>query len=483
MSSLKFGTSGLRGLITDMRPDICGRYIRAFLRHLEAVGAGSRDQPVLVGRDLRESSPPIAAACLLAAQQAGYAVIDCGALPTPALALEAQRRGAPAIMVTGSHIPADRNGLKFFRPDGEIAKTDEAGILARFELRDDDPAVMGAERPVIDASAFDNYRRRYASSRVFALEGMRIGIYQHSSVARDLIAEVLASLGAEPVPLCRSNVFVPVDTEALRAEDVEIAQIWAGKEHFDAIVSTDGDADRPLVACEKGCFLRGDVIGMLTASFLGAATVVTPVTSSSAVEKSGLFRNVVRTKVGSPYVIEAMAAQALKDAGVTVGFEANGGVLLGSPVVWEGFELKALPTRDALLPILSVLALARRQGKTVAELGCMLPARFTASGRLADMANAQSTSFLALFSDIREIEVFLGGDKKLERIDRTDGARLMLTGGDVLHFRASGNAPELRCYAESSTPGQAARLLEWGLCKAASACRKGMDDELDWKEQ
>src|SRR5690606_26646769 len=139
----------------------------------------------------------------------------------------------------------------------------------------------------------------------FALSGMRVGVYQHSSVARDLIADILAKLGAEIVTLGRSKVFVPVDTEALRAEDVELARKWAAEHRLDAIVSTDGDADRPLVADERGQFLRGDVVGILTASLVGADTVVTPVTSSSAVELSGLFGNVVRTRVGSPYVIEA----------------------------------------------------------------------------------------------------------------------------------------------------------------------------------
>ena len=57
--------------------------------------------------------------------------VGCGVVPTPALALEAARRGAAAVMVTGSHIPFDRNGLKFYRPGGEeIGKGDEAGILA-----------------------------------------------------------------------------------------------------------------------------------------------------------------------------------------------------------------------------------------------------------------------------------------------------------------------------------------------------------------
>ncbi|MDN3591556.1 hypothetical protein QWZ12_13170 [Methylobacterium adhaesivum] len=47
------------------------------------------------------------------AAAAGFRVVDCGAFPTPALALGAMRRGSCAVMVTGSHLPEDRNGLKF----------------------------------------------------------------------------------------------------------------------------------------------------------------------------------------------------------------------------------------------------------------------------------------------------------------------------------------------------------------------------------
>ncbi|TIW84509.1 MAG: phosphomannomutase, partial [Mesorhizobium sp.] len=68
-------------------------------------------------------------ACLGAIAQRGFTPLDCGHLPTPALALEAARIRRPAIMVTGSHIPDDRNGLKFYRAEGEIDKADEAGII------------------------------------------------------------------------------------------------------------------------------------------------------------------------------------------------------------------------------------------------------------------------------------------------------------------------------------------------------------------
>jgi phosphomannomutase len=103
----KFGTSGLRGLVTDLTYDLVADYIRAF-PHVCPVGTG-----LYVGRELRPSSPALAQVVIDTARSAGISVTDCGGTPTPALALAAKGAGAAAVMVTGSHIPADRNGLKF----------------------------------------------------------------------------------------------------------------------------------------------------------------------------------------------------------------------------------------------------------------------------------------------------------------------------------------------------------------------------------
>jgi len=251
----RFGTSGLRGLVTELTDDLVARYTRAFLRHL---GAGDR---LLVGRDLRNSSPRIAAAVAAGAATEGVTATDCGALPTPALALEAIRLGVPAIMVTGSHIPSDRNGLKFYRPDGEIDKADEAAIVASLAPVPTEP--LPSVLLALSTEAVDRYVGRYTTLEV-SLRGARIGVYEHSSVARDILAKVLTALGAEVIPLGRSSTFVTIDTEALRAEDTALVHGWAAEHGLDAIVSTDGDADRPLIANENGVFLRGDVVGLLT---------------------------------------------------------------------------------------------------------------------------------------------------------------------------------------------------------------------------
>ncbi len=65
---------------------------------------------------------------MTALKHAGLVPVDCGFIPTPALALYAMSRKRASLMVTGSHIPADRNGIKFYRPDGEIDKNDELHI-------------------------------------------------------------------------------------------------------------------------------------------------------------------------------------------------------------------------------------------------------------------------------------------------------------------------------------------------------------------
>lgn len=212
----KFGTSGLRGLVSELTPELVADYTRAFLASCP-VGTG-----LYIGQDLRPSSPAIAAAVSGAARAAGVAVTDCGVLPTPALALAAMAAGAGAVMVTGSHIPADRNGLKFYLPSGEIAKGDEAAINAAYGARAT-PVAAAAGALGAAPGAGAAYVARYVSAfGAQALGGLRLGIYQHSSVARDLLVDLVTGLGATAVPLARSEVFIPVDTEAVDPETREM---------------------------------------------------------------------------------------------------------------------------------------------------------------------------------------------------------------------------------------------------------------------
>lgn len=455
-SGVQFGTSGARGLVSSMSDGVCYAYAQAFLRTV-----ASAADTVVLGHDLRPSSPAISAACAQAIRDTGKRVLFVGALPTPAIAYYAAVQGAPAIVVTGSHIPFDRNGIKFYRADGEISKQDEQAMLgAEVELPE---AIPTPALSVANDEPAQAYVQRYLD--VFgaqALAGRRIAVYEHSSVARDILRTILEALGATVLPLGRTDEFVPIDTEAVRPEDVERAARWAGEHSFDAIVSTDGDADRPLIGDEQGKWLRGDIVGILCSQYLGADHVVTPVSSNTAVEQCGSFKDVIRTRIGSPYVIAGMeqAAAAHGQGAVIAGYEANGGFLLGSDIARNGAVLKALPTRDAVLPIVAVLGLARERGCRVSEVARALPPRFTASDRLQDVATELSRDLIKrLEQDVAQAALVLAPQSgALKHVDTTDGLRATFASGDIVHLRPSGNAPELRCYAEASTQEHAEAL-------------------------
>jgi phosphomannomutase len=207
----------------------------------------------------------------------------------------------------------------------------------------------------------------------------------------------------------------------------------------------------------------------LVAKYLGVEAVATPVSCNTAVDAMG-FRAVIRTKIGSPFVIAGMEAARQSGSQKVAGYEANGGFLTLSDLeVPGGGVLPALPTRDAVVVHLALLLSAASQQVSLSQLVSELPQRFTASDRDAAFAQSRSTMLLNRLRNLTASEqkaLFGLGD--ITNIDETDGVRLTFEGGEIVHLRPSGNAPELRCYAESSTEDGAERLVSHGLDVARS---------------
>ncbi|MEL0622233.1 phosphomannomutase [Marinomonas arenicola] len=470
-----FGTSGVRGLVKDLTPELCFAFVRSFLQEV-----CPRSNKVAVGIDLRPSSPDIAKACLAAIEASGADSIYCGALPTPALAFYSMQNNMPAVMITGSHIPFDRNGIKFYRPDGEISKTDEASIMngdVSIPLGLSEQ-VKQAVLPAVSNTAIESFKKRYTA--LFPkdmLQGKRIGVYEHSSVARDVIKELLAQFGAEVISLERIETFVPIDTEAVSEEDKQKGLDWSKQYNLDAIVSTDGDGDRPLISDEKGHWLRGDILGVLCTNYLNTTHVAAPINVNTVLELEGKkqtpARMSLRTKIGSPYVIAGMeqleksALSAGLESFSVVGYEANGGFLVGSDTQVNKQTLYALPTRDSVLPILIVLAMSHQQQRAIGKLTSEFAPRFTASDRIKDIPTETSKQLIADLKASKAkqaelLDTIAEQSETLEvvSIDETDGLRMSLNNGDIIHLRPSGNAPELRCYVESSDQAHTDSLVE-----------------------
>ncbi|MCK4423877.1 MAG: hypothetical protein KAV18_07400, partial [Candidatus Omnitrophica bacterium] len=532
---LKFGTSGLRDLVGNMTDMECYINTTGFIKFLiDRNEIDEANNKIALAGDYRGSTPGIMTAVARAIDDSGCSVINCGLVPTPVLVLFAMRKKIPSIMVTGSHIPDNRNGIKFTKKSGEVLKSDEQDILRNvalarekiysrlnnnspfdpssgmFKPGSQEPASLentDESQPDHEEESIDLYLKRY--TRVFTnspLQNKKIVLYQHSAVGRDIVQKIFEALGAEVIAVNRSDKFIPVDTEKVSSDTRELLKQWAQQYKPFALISTDGDSDRPLLADETGQFLPGDKLGALVSLFLEPDFAAIPISANdavvSALEAKGV--KITQTKIGSPYVVAAMNDELdLNPQAKVVSWESNGGFLLGSDWQIDSETLKALPTRDAVLPLLTTILLAIRENKSVSELITeKLPSRYTQADVVdnttpgcenytADMGKTIINMFSPQNKNIFEID-FSGNTvtvKNMELTDEiraelkviktnissyfnketgfsevisinfTDGIRIVFDNKEVAHLRPSGNAPEFRMYATADTQDRANEIV------------------------
>ena len=553
---LKFGTSGRRGEVVHLTQLEVYMNALAELEYLQSLpieqGGILKGDEFFYAYDLRPSSTQrmpdyqgrgeIVQAVDSAIRDAGMQPVNLGQIPTPALSFHAMKQRKGSIMITGSHIPFDRNGYKTNTPLGELLKKDEGPINQQvlavreriynqaFDRSLFDQNGMfksGAQNLIPDSPAAKvAYIERYVQFfQPGALRGLRVLAYQHSAVGRDILVNILEELGAEVVPFGRSATFVPIDTENMDQEQLanikkSLVGIKPEGRPFDAIVSTDGDSDRPLILSikleklDKAIahpdeiqlqFFGGDLLGMIVAEYLRADAVVVPISCNDAIDRGNL-KTVLepRTRIGSPYVIAGMQKAIARQKKRICGWEANGGFLTGSDIERNGRILMALPTRDAMLPILCVLKSMLDKKLHLNQLFEQLPQRYSRAALLKNFPRATSLDMVRRFSpsDERIKTVRYEGsqicaqdenDKKMDlssqqlselderknalkkvfnaqhgfdeiiSINYLDGVRINFANNDVAHFRPSGNADELRIYAVADSQTRANTIASLGV--------------------
>lgn len=455
---VKFGTSGVRALNENLTDRVCYLFTLAFINYLQQNKIIKKGSIIAVAGDLRPNTRHISHILYQAIADHGYQIAYLGNIPTPALSYFCLENHCPGIMVTGSHIPVTMNGMKFYKPTGEILKEDEKQILQ--QTLEIDAALfsktgklknLSVTFPTFIPDGFKKFSSRYVD--IFprqSLHGMRVGIYQHSCVTYPLLKEILIQLGAEVITFGRVNTFYGLDTEALNKKDISIAKRNIKKYKLDAIVSTDGDGDRPLISDNKGNWIKGDVIGLLCCLCLKAQTVVMPISCNESVKQVPIFKTISQTKIGSPYVIEKMEELAKLGKKKIIGFEANGGVLLGSDFKFERKLLTALPTRDSILPIVSLLYMMNKEKMSLAKLIKQHGLSYTTSSSIKDIeSNVTKSVIQEMINHPEKIAKMLNIKKKVIELNHLDGLRIYFNDNSVIHLRPSGNAPELRCYTEA----------------------------------
>jgi phosphoglucosamine mutase len=364
MAGKYFGTDGIRGRANGaITPDLALRVGQAaglvFLR-------GEHRHRVLIGKDTRLSGYMIETALVAGFTSVGMDVFLTGPMPTPAVAMLTRSMRADAgVMISASHNPFDDNGIKLFGPDGyklsdEIEREIEKLIDSDLGKRLAKPADLGR------AKRIDGVQDRYIEfakrtlPRNLSLEGLRVVVDCANGAAYRVAPAGLWELGAEVFPIGVDpdgfNINRDCGSTAPEALSAKVREMRA-----DIGIALDGDADRVVLADEKGHLVDGDqLLAVVAESFQEDGRLARPAIVGTVMSNFGLERHLaalgielVRTPVGDRYVLERMRAN-----GINVGGEQSGHIILSDYTT----------TGDGLVAALQVLAVVQRSGKPVSQV-------------------------------------------------------------------------------------------------------------------
>jgi len=439
-----FGTDGIRGT-TNLEPMTA----ETALRVGQAAGThflrGDHRHRVVIGKDTRLSGYMMESAMVAGFTSVGMDVVLLGPMPTPAVAmLTRSMRADLGVMISASHNPFADNGIKLFGPDGyKLSDDDERAIERRLEK---EPKLAKSEL-IGRARRIDDARGRYVQfakdtfPEHLRLDGLKVVLDCANGAAYHVAPDALWELGAEVIAIGVTPNGININEECGSTKP-QLLQETVVASGADIGIALDGDADRLLVADERGDIIDGDQLMALIALGLHARgelkgdAVVATVMSNLGLERklgeAGL--KLLRTKVGDRYVLEGM-----RKSGCNVGGEQSGHIILADHAT----------TGDGLVAGLQVLA-------------ALVEAKAPASELLR-----QFEPLPQLLKNVR----FNGGTEPLE----TDSVRKHIAAAEAelegrgrLVIRKSGTEPLIRVMAEGDDAALVERLVD-DICEAVRA--------------
>ncbi len=447
-----FGTDGIRGTANTDPMTATTALLLGQAAGLHFTRGAHRHR-VIIGKDTRLSGYMIEPALVAGFIGAGMDVTLAGPLPTPAIAmLTRSLRADLGVMISASHNPFEDNGIKLFGPDG-FKLSDEVEDRIEELLGSDLSAQLAPPDRLGRAARMNDAGGRYVESakatfpRGKRLDGLRIVLDCANGAAYRVAPSVLWELGATVIPIgvtpdgfninrdCGSTV-----PEAFRRAVVE--------QNADLGIALDGDADRLLLADERGQLVDGDqILALIARSWQRAERLTGGGVVATVMSNLGLERHLAaagltlhRTRVGDRYVAERM-----RGAGINVGGEQSGHMILSDFAT----------TGDGLVAALQVLAVIVEQGRRASEV-CRV---FEPLPQLLRSVRFSGASPLA--------------DARVVAAQAAASARLA-AGGRLL-IRESGTEPVVRVMAEGEDEALVA-LVVAELCEtiASTMAASGM---------
>jgi phosphoglucosamine mutase len=428
-----FGTDGIRGVANaELTPEFTVGLGRAVVRTLREEG---RSRPhIVVGRDPRASGEMLEAALVAGITSAGGDVTAVGVLPTPAVAFLTVELGADSgAMISASHNPVPDNGIKFFGHDGYKLTDAEEDRVEELLQR------LYSDRPVGDDigrlrqrhDLLDRYVDHLAGTISQPLTGLRVVVDCANGSASPVSPALLARLGCDTIAINAAPDGLNINDGCGSTYPDVVAR--AVVEHSaDIGLSHDGDADRLIAADHTGNVVDGDTILAILAQRLhretGLRSVVTTVMTNMGFKQAmrGLGIDVVETKVGDRYVLEAMRA-----GGHPIGGEQSGHVIL----------LEHSTTGDGVLTAVQLLEALAVAKQPLAELATVMRRLPQVLVNVAQVDRERLPDATAVWQAVADEERALDGS------------------GRVL-VRASGTEPLVRVMVEADSQERANEVAQ-----------------------
>lgn len=455
---IKFGTSGWRAIVADEFTHAnVRRAVTGIARHV--IAQKPQGAKVIVGRDPRYMGETfVAIAADVLGRHGITPLVITQDAPTPAISFEVLRNKVDgAINFTASHNPPEYNGIKFNSSDGapslpevtraiesEVLKADAEGLDARFT---DTPAEA---RQIEVKSAYLARLKDIVDLKVIANSKLKVVFDAFWGAGRGYPDQLLSEAGV-PVASVHENRDVLFGGHAPEPEHELLAETRARMRETGAKIgiATDGDADRFGIVDADGTFLQPNYVIALLFDYL--------------VETRG-WKNGVAKSVATTNMVNALAEHHKVELHETpVGFKYIGELIKQDKIAIGGEESAGLsirhhvPEKDGIIAGLLCCEMVARRGKSLgeqlrdlfAEIGSFYPLRenfrLTAEGK--EKFTTKLTSAPA--------EV---GGRKVAKIVRTDGLKLVFDDGSWICYRLSGTEPVVRVYSEARSQSDGAKL-------------------------
>lgn len=434
----------VRGLVgVDIDEGFVADVGAAFARMLRQENAGAAG-PVVIGHDMRDSSPGLADSFAEGVTGQGLDVVRIGLASTDQLYFASGLLNCPGAMFTASHNPAAYNGIKLCRAKAKPVGSDTGLALIREELIDGVPAYDGARGEIRDQDVLADYAAFLRSLvDVSALRPLRVAVDAGNGMAGHTAPAVLGAIaGLTLLPLYfeLDGSFPNHEANPLEPANLVDLQRFVLASGADIGLAFDGDADRCFVVDERGDAVSPSAVTALVAdrelTREPGATVIHNLITSRVVPEIIAQRHgtAVRSRVGHSYIKALMAKT---------------GAIFGGEHSAHYYFRDFWGADSGMLAALHVLAALGEQPRPLSELMSGYQ-RYAASGELNYRVDDAPACVDAVVKSFQPQTVSL---------DHLDGVTVDLGDGAWFNLRTSNTEPLLRLNAEARTVAEIDRIV------------------------